>query len=550
MPTLLWSLAAAGSYGLAFHPAAQGWLAWGAITPWCILAGRARSWARTFGLGYLLGAAILTVGCFWLRESHPLNLVVMVGAEATFFGLFLVLLHATAPLLPFFVGTPLLFVGIEWVRGCFPLDGFPWLFLGYTQAGWQTLVQVADLTGVYGVSFLLAFSGGLLADSWLAWKKRARSRKVLATGWLTGGLLLAAALLYGGWRRESLDAGILGPPLVAVQGNIPQQLKRSGARPDEIYAIHARLTREGLAATPVVEGWPPLVVWSETMFPFALAANGHAGDVWDEQRRPRRFEEAEEVERVLVVDGLAKGLLEERRACLLLGVPTLAGHTPAERRCYNSAILYRPDGSRAGVYHKVIRVPGGEYLPGIDYLPFSETIRALVESVAGFVPELAAGDLLEPLVLDSAQGPVPLGVSICYENIYASHARCLVRRGARLLVNLSNEAWFRDSAEMDQMHAMSVFRAVETRRSLLRCTNSGITALYDPAGRSQRLVVNGRDREVGGVLRGRPHLCSESSFYVASGDWLAMACAGLTVLLVVIRLFLGWAVTGRLERPL
>jgi len=129
---------------------------------------------------------------------------------------------------------------------------------------------------------------------------------------------------------------------------------------------------------------------------------------------------------------------------------------------------------------------------------------------------------------------VRLGVTICFENVYGEYTRKLVREGADVLVNLSNEAWFAET-ELDVMELHSILRAVETRRALFRSTNSGITCLVRPDGRApqgaDRLVVDGRDRTVPGVLRARVPIHTDRTPYLIWGDQWAWGCVLAAALL-------------------
>jgi apolipoprotein N-acyltransferase len=193
----------------------------------------------------------------------------------------------------------------------------------------------------------------------------------------------------------------------------------------------------------------------------------------------------------------------------------------------NSAALFGSDGGLQGVYHKVRLVPMAEYLPGRGRFALSDWTFRQIERFAGFGPELVPGTSAAPLRWDP-EAP-PFGVLLCYDAAYADLARAEAREGARFLVNLSNEGWY-GSAELDQMLDLCRFRAVETRRGLFRCVNTGISAYVNPWGEVEgRLVVDGRDRDVRGTFTHRVHVRSDLTPYARVGDPLGWA--GLVVFL-------------------
>jgi apolipoprotein N-acyltransferase len=110
----------------------------------------------------------------------------------------------------------------------------------------------------------------------------------------------------------------------------------------------------------------------------------------------------------------------------------------------------------------------------------------------------------------------------------------MVRAGAEILINISNEAWFPDSAEYEQYHAIARFRAAEVRRSLVRVANSGISALIDPWGRAEAVEVRGDRTDVAGFLTGSLPLCDAITPYVRFGDWLCWACLAASALMAAI----------------
>jgi apolipoprotein N-acyltransferase len=197
----------------------------------------------------------------------------------------------------------------------------------------------------------------------------------------------------------------------------------------------------------------------------------------------------------------------------------------------NSVLLLDQTGKRVAAYDKKVPVPGGEYLPWIDWFPKSvaDDIRRRVYELAGFLPNLAPGQRSGIFDLATVGRTGKAGLSICFEFAYPHVGRELVKEGCDFLLNLSNEAWFPDSAEFAQSTAMSVFRSVETRRTLVRCANSGTSGWIDPWGRTNFLEQDGRRDGFAGTLLVAPPLSTTVTPYVRFGEWLGIVCWAIAV---------------------
>jgi apolipoprotein N-acyltransferase len=205
-------------------------------------------------------------------------------------------------------------------------------------------------------------------------------------------------------------------------------------------------------------------------------------------------------------------MARDNGACLLTGVPYAegaAGGNPVEDRYYNSAILLGPDGGVNGRYDKQHLVPFGEYIPFRKYLPF---VGPLVESMGDFTP----GSTQRPLACQTAG----IGVLICFESIFPDLSRKWTENGANMLVNITNDAWFGRSSAPWQHFSMAVFRAVETRRSLARAANTGVSGFIDPVGRISASLPLFET----GYLTGDLPICSEQTFYVRYGYYFPVFC--------------------------
>jgi apolipoprotein N-acyltransferase len=323
---------------------------------------------------------------------------------------------------------------LEYVRG-FLLTGFPWLTLASAFVPWTPVIQAAAVFGSYGLGGILAGTACLLAHG--------LHRKHC----LCCGLLLALALPLGGLIRMERLPGPDGPPsralrLALVQGNIDQNQKWRPAYQRATLAHYLQLSRQAAA-----DGHLDLIVWPETAMPFFF------------QDQPEYA-------------ALMRDFARTHAVPLLAGAPAHDGGPPKTRRTFNRAFLLGKEGQDLGTYDKEHLVPFGEYLPPwLDH----PAMGFLFQGVGDFAPGISA----QPLRIKD----LALGMLICYETIFPEIAQARVGAGAELLLNISNDAWFGLTSAPEQHLQLSVLRAVEQGRWLVRATNTGFSAFVDPAGR-------------------------------------------------------------------
>lgn len=390
---------------------------------------------------------------------------------------------------------PVTWVALEYARS-FLLTGFPWGLVGYSQFNRLHIIQISDMLGVYGVSYLMVFFNTavyvvLLGIAGKAWGDQAAGRR---EGWLAAVpalLLIGLAWGYGDKRIDAVDAAMADAPsprVAVVQGNIDQAQKW-----DPAFQIST--TRKYLEMTvSAAARQPQLIVWPETATPFYFTAS------------PKLTR--------LVTDTVRR-----------TGIPLLVGSPSAQDAAgstayFNSAYLVGPDGRARGRYDKVHLVPFGEYVPLKRLLSFA---GKMVAQVGDFSP----GEKGRTLAWGEAQPP--LGVQICFEIIFPGLSRSLVANGAGVLVNLTNDAWFGTSGAAFQHFSMVVFRAVENRRSVVRCANTGISGFVDPAGR----VVAATGLFEDAVLDRPVPVIDHTAVYTRIGDAFAILCLSGLVLLVL-----------------
>jgi apolipoprotein N-acyltransferase len=385
-----------------------------------------------------------------------------------------------------------LWVALEYVRANV-LTGFPWCLLGHTQYMNLEAIQVADLVGAYGTSFVIVLSStliyGLLLERNLdRWKREAPV--VLLT--------LAVVLGYGFYRMSDSRPPRATLKIAIAQGNIDQSIKWNPAYQEKTVQIYRTLTLQSRSFGP------DLVVWPETAMPLF-------------------FQDG---------DALARSVLNTAREA---GTYIIFG-SPAYRRekgsvsLFNRAYLATPNGEIIGSYDKVHLVPFGEYVPMKRFLPF---VQRLVVAAGDFLP----GDKVAPLKFPKAAA----GVLICFESIFPELGRELTENGATLLVNLTNDAWYGMSSAPFQHFSMAVFRAVENRRPVVRAANTGISAFILPNGK----IVEQSDLFKEALLtREIPLPDPGLTLYTRWGDFFAIA---LTIISAV-NIFLAYWYTRKQSR--
>ena len=332
---------------------------------------------------------------------------------------------------------PPLWVAFEWLRIWLGWN-FPWVQLGSSQAGVVPVVQLASVTGTYGLSALLALTGTAAAA--LALSRRAPHVR----GAIAVGLTVATVVGWGTWRASRSDLTQLGEPIKVglLQGNVSLEERAREGTKDVILERYINLSRQALGSGA------QLVLWPEASAPFYF--NFDAASAAPVRR-----------------------LAAESRVPFVVGSDDLDFDEQGRpARYYNAAMLVGPDGQTRATYRKVVLVPFGEYVPFKSLLFF---VGPLVENVGDFLP----GKALEVFDVEGTR----FSVAICYEAVYASVARTFVADGSELLTTITNDAWFNTTSAAYQHFDQAALRAVEQGRYLVRAANTGISGAVDPYGR-------------------------------------------------------------------
>jgi len=474
------------------------WVAWVCTVPLLIACHREGSSGKAFLWGFVAGFIFFVGVCYWitlvLRQYGDLT---WTGASALFLLLaaYLSLFYALFALLFAKVSVrfptqalylaPCLWIGAEYLRAHL-LTGFPWCLLGYSLVDCSNLVQLSRITGVYGISFVIIAINALIAQLLMTWSKTASFRLAI-------GCLILTGMSFGFSRLT----GPLPP------GRQQVRIVQTYISPEQDWNHEARsaLLNELAALSDKCDDDHT----ATSTHPFRIL-------LWPETPAPFYFNNDIEFRHWM------QDLAKRCKAYLLFGFVDLrSSESPRKGRDpYNSIALLSPEGGFISQYDKIHLVPFGEYVPYTSIFFF-------IDKISTEAGNFRAGDriVVSPLGSDHA-----LGAFVCYESILPDLVRRFASQGAQVFVNVTNDAWFGDSAAPYQHLNMARFRAIENHRYLLRAANSGISAVIDPYGRIQtRSLLDERTR-LDSIFEWE----NEKTFYTRYGDVFAWSCLGIDLL--------------------
>lgn len=495
-------------YALAFPTAGLQPLAWVALVPFLVAVRRARRLRTAVLLGWLWMLVMGYTVADWLVGGvaryfdQPLAVGVaiffyvatfMAGLEyMAFAAAYRTLATRPRALVPLLAAAA--WVAAEFARANL-LTGNPWALLGYSQIGILPLMQIADVTGVYGIGFVIVAVNAALAELWLARDLGAGARRQALAGLGLAGTAVAVVLAYGeaSLRLRHLIPDTPEQRVGLVQGNLDVGQQWRAEYYGRNLEAYLRLTDDLLARPDA----PAVVFWPENALTFLLA---------DEPR----YRTA--IGRVLAAGG----------AELVTGGPRVSSGDPP--RYHSSVFLLAPGGDIRATYDKQKLLVFGEYFPlaSIDLLRRFARVR-----------EFSPGAPSPPL--PTAIGPA--GVTICNEAMFPEIAAARAREGATYLVDPANDTWLTPKFSAQQFDIVTL-RAVEQRRYLVRASTAGPSAIVDPLGR----VVTRSAFFTRAALTGTIRPSTYVTPYARLGDAFAWACVAVTALAVARR--------GRRQPPL
>lgn len=536
----------------AFTPLDWGPLGWICLMPMLLLARLPQRTRWMYRLTFLGGVLYWLATLQWMRFGHSTMYFALIAQAvylACYWPLFLGMLRLAVSRfgVPLYLSAPILWTGLEYLRA-YMATGFSWYYLGHTQHHWTEIIQISDLTGAYGVTFLVVLCNAALAEvipvSWLDKLGLFRHDREMPVAFDSPlrkfapvSLSLLAVIVsfaYGTWRRTAAEFQA-GPKVALIQGNFPATVESDREQWGEIFRTHHYLTGKTVPLQPDV------VVWPEAMFRYPMLE-------FDESLTDEELDSLHDYLRATdwknraTQDKLAD-IAEMSNAALIIGIPAFAA-TPAGYFVYNSAAFVRPGDGVVDRYDKIHRVPFGEYIPFEDQLAF-------LQSMTPYRGDFGIDAGTSVKVFES-QGwrMVPL---ICFEDTVPHLVRNMVavatenaQQPVDVLVNMTNDGWFHGSSELDQHLITSSFRAIETRTPLVRAVNTGISAIIDGDGvvrepehlidldaelhggeprTSMRDPKTGRfHRQFNAAIVDHVPLDRRTSLYVRYGDWFAGLC--------------------------
>jgi apolipoprotein N-acyltransferase len=481
------------------------WAAWVGMTLWIAISSGQPAYVA-FRLWLLGGVALLALGFHWMPGVAAGHLEVSLAAativtllavtwDAFRFGVFGYLVASIAPRGAWAtLAWPTVWVALEWVWPHL----FPWR-IGQSQLGWLGFCQVAEVTGVFGVSFLFMWGAAVAAE----WAKAFAASRQMGSAESTPSrvaavicaLALGANVAWGMWRMRGVEADAAERPKMRLA------LVQPGVRDEQMLQVLQTLSMK-------IRAGVDLVVWGESAvgaYSVDLKDFGSAGGSPADSRQD----------------------VPDPPPCPGLGCPLLCGGTsfePGARKTgpyWNTAFLIAADDTIESRYHKRVLMPWGEYAVGQQWVPGLRDLLADTEA-------LVAGTSAAPLrFADQAR----LGILICYEDVVPSATRQTVLEGANILLNLNNLSIFgRTTALMEHQH-LARFRAIENRRWLVRCGTTGSTAVIAASGRVEQQAP----RNVPATLVASVPLIEPMSIYTRYGDFVAWLCAAASIGLVLWR---------------
>ncbi len=471
-------------------------LTWFAPVPWLTALEGARHWRHALLAGALTGAITIALGFHWL--VYTIHVFGGVNYALALAGFVLFVAYSAIPFVVFAAAVRLcgtgplgLFPPAFWVTVEFWFPNlFPW-YLATSQSAFTSLNQSADLVGHYGTTFVLLWAGTALYRILRARRGDGTMRSAAWAGAAACAVLLAA-LVYGQARVAQVTAAATSArklDVAVIQGNIDIERKGKAA-----FLKTNQQTYKDLSAK---HADADLVVWPES-----------AMEKWLPERAGR----------------VPQALLPAPHPHMIFGAISYRREPGNRIRRYNSAFAVDPAGTVVGRYHKRVLLAFGEYIP----------LAWLIGGVPGMPPigdGFTPGGIETPFALPNGARAAAL---ICYEDLMPALSRRFVRNGrANLLVNLTNDAWYGRTAAPWQHARLARWRTLETRRAMVRATNTGLTTVIDPAGRMSAPLPLFSE----GVLRITVPLMETETAYVRYGDWFAWLLTLVSIAAVAARRF-------------
>ena len=489
---------------LALPPFKTGFIAYGALIPFFLLLEK-KSLSEAWRWGYVTGFCIAVFTLFWIGWVTMAGLFGVLLVWPLYIALFAVLhvffLRTLSSMAYLFM--PFLWTGIEYLQSLSEL-AFPWNYIGYTQSYYLPFIQFADITGIYGVSFWVVGLNVLLFMLW----KNVNTNKRLVFG-LSLILLFLLPLPYGFIKLNQPEIG-RELKVSLIQGNRDPNEKWNGDVKESNYRIYEEMTKQALVEQPDV------VVWPETAMPFYLRS------------------ESQYLKRI-------RTLIDSADVSLLTGAIDYEYLEDGSYEHFNSVFMIEPGYHTIQRYAKMKLVPFSERVPYKNYFPFNVLKDLLWDLGLGDyalgrqIATITGRFRATPSVQQNDSTQVyRTAVAICYESVFPDHVRKYVNKGADFLIIITNDAWFGKTSGPFQHAQAAAFRAIETRRDIARCANTGISCFIDRYGRLEQQTPLFKPAAISDTVI----LNDEQTFYTLHGNLFAVfvsIVSGLTIFIALVK---------------
>lgn len=460
-------------------------------------------------IGFVFGFVFHYSNIFWLNTLAHYNTFIYIGIllmgiylglSGALFGWLAVLLIKRHPhIILFFY--PSLWVAIEYLRNIGQLS-FPWSYLSATQAANLPFIQMCSFTGVWGVSFMLALANMALAISFIRIRERRKIKEIIfAPFWIA--VIIALIHIYGMTRVYSKVVHTNPPLRVAlIQTNIPQKIKYAGyaGTEDDLKKIPPQLEAINFEMLSKLEPHSADLV----LFPESAVISPYFA--YQKELLKKFSEEAKRISAPILIGANREVFFDQQGRVVgpndkIFGV-----------NAYNSAWFIQKDGSLfPQTYDKIHLVPFGEHLPYFDLIP---GFQRIIVQTGSFLK----GTNYTLFPVETQGHPYRFGTVICFESSFGWLFRNFTNRGGDFLAIMTNDGWYEESAGPFQHADLSIFRAIETGRYVLRCSNRGPSYIIEPTGHiAQRTALNERT-----ILKGVFHPRSNKTLYAILGDWVVL----------------------------
>ncbi|MDE0186156.1 MAG: apolipoprotein N-acyltransferase [Candidatus Poribacteria bacterium] len=466
-------------------------LAWVGLTPLLVSLNSASSWKTAFWCGYVAGAIFFFGMTYWIALLYPFANIFVTSfacaALVAYLAVYPAIFSAIIFRFPwksdlrYMFMVPVIWTALEWVRS-WMLTGFPWGSMGYSQWNNSYAIQIASITGVHGVSFIIVLLNAAIANVFCArpfWRRQLKSAALPL-------FIVIASFVYGVVAMSTPRQPASTIKIALVPGNVPQEEKWRGKNLNKIFNKYVNLIEQADTARPV------LIVLPETAIPGAIfsAPNDYR----------KKLEQT----------------LSDGQINLLIGAP----HYSPDSKVYNRVFLISPNGEEIGSYSKMHLVPFGEYVPLGRYLPNLIQFKP-------YEPGKSVNIFPIPLTKDAR-----MGISICFESVFPNHFRMFVKKGATVMGILTNDAWFDGTAAPHQHFSVAPFRAVENRVPVFRCANGGISCIIDSYGNVITKPIH-PNAEQDFLIAQVPINEQQRTLYTRFGDWLPIICTVVCIVLLL-----------------